>query len=244
MLSWFLLLQYIVYLSPEIGLIPRFTTEHCIVFDSDSRLFNRIVNDGVPSSSELSQIKSYFNDNRFAWFVNTADVETQKIVEKNGLKSEFTGPAMRAELGTVKLEYSDDIAIEIIKVESNALAKLVDIVGHAFKLDTKELLKGMRLFDEKMQQGTLKLYLGFYKGEAVSAGMGVIHSTNVVSVHCIGTYSEFRKKGLAHAITQKIMFDAQNMGCTLAVLLCSFSLEPFYQKLGFKTYTTYAVYTP
>ncbi len=245
MLSWFLLLQYLNYISPEIGLVPCLTTEHCIV--GKNRRGFRVVNEGVPTHDEIVKIKSLsaFENRPLFWVIKLKDLISQKVLEENGFeKYTFSGSVMVAFLDEAKVIYPSDITVEKINVyDNNALSKWIDIVGDTFNFNQNDSLKSIQLFNDTIKNGLFKLYLGFYKGEAVSAGMAIMHPIKVVSLHCIGTYSAFRKKGLASAITQKIMVDAQAEGCTSALLLANSKLESLYQNFGFKTYAQCAVYT-
>lgn len=62
-------------------------------------------------------------------------------------------------------------------------------------------------------------------------------------LHTIGTLPEGRNKGIGKKMTKKLLWEAQNLGCELAVLSASGMGEPSHAKLGFETYGQLRTFT-
>jgi hypothetical protein len=84
MYSTFVLLQYLLYLNPDIGLVGAYPTVHCQTFDSTStiRPCNRVCHKELPSDFELEQIKLFFNNRPFSWAVDSRDTAFLVWAEK------------------------------------------------------------------------------------------------------------------------------------------------------------------
>lgn len=239
-----LLLQRLLYMSPEIGLNFNLSTQHCFVFNSRSTLrsCNRVCHNAIPVHSEIVEIKSFFRNMRFTWFVDAFDIESQKILEENNLHYKVSFPGMILNLNTIETrDYGDEIIITRIDVSSFELEEWLNIVSQSFNITKSELLKVITLFSHLIVPDFLRLYLGFYKKKSVAACM-VIQHKELVSLHWISTLSDYRNNGLGCAVTHKALFDAKNIGCKQAVLLSSTLGRRIYEYLGFQEYALYKVY--
>lgn len=63
-------------------------------------------------------------------------------------------------------------------------------------------------------------------------------SSNVVSIGCVGTVPEMRKKGIGLAMVAEAAHIAKNDGCTDAFIHYTY-LDKWYGRLGFKTFLRY-----
>ena len=239
-----LLLQYLLYMNPEIGLHPNLITKNCYIFNSESRIrpCNRVLHNSLPTNLEICEVKSFFGDIPFTWVVNSTDIETQKILEKNNLEYKASFPGMLINLANIYVtNYDKNIKVEIIDLSDSQLTEWLNIISQTFNVQKSELLKVINLFKKKVINNSLKLYLGFYNEKSVAAGM-VLQHKDVISLHWICTVAEFRNKGLGSALTEKMLLDAKNIGCKQAILLSSTLGKRIYERLGFKEYGLYKIY--
>src|SRR4029079_6706180 len=95
-----IMLQYILYMDPSIGLEYSFTTQQCNVYDSRStiRFCNRVMHTNTPTADEVEQVKSFFGDRPFSWAVEEHDTQVRSLLESHQLSTRFSFPAMVIEL--------------------------------------------------------------------------------------------------------------------------------------------------
>ena len=244
MSSYFLLLQYLLYMNPEIGFSIDHKTEHCLVFNSGSliRSCNRACNENVPSDAEVAAIKSYFGTLPFTWAVDATDIQTIAVLEHNNLRAVGSFPAMILDLSTLEtVDYGREIIIKEITHESSERLKWIEIVSTSFNVSPIELTKLLDFFMTKLSPGTLRLYVAYYNGRAAAASMA-LHHGKIIAMHWIATIPEFRNKGLGFAVTHKPLVDSKANGIEQAVLLASAMGKPVYERIGFKQYAVYNVY--
>ena len=243
MLNYVLLLQCLLYMNPNIGLDFDIATQNCFAFYSGTttRFCNRVCNRLVPTDSEIVQIKAFFGDIPFTWFVYSADVETLSILQKNGLKHKASLPAMILNLDLFfNRSHSDEVIIKEIDVTGIELEEWILIASESFHTPQSELLKAINRLKQKAAK-RLKLYLGFYKGKAAATCM-VIQHQEVVTLHWISTSLEFRNKGIGSIITSKLLFDSKELGFKKAILISSDLGRHLYERIGFTQYAAYDIY--
>jgi GNAT superfamily N-acetyltransferase len=243
MLNYALLLCYLLYIDPEIGLECDLVTNNCSIVTTQSsmRSCNRVCNSIVPTDLEVYEIKSLFQETPFTWVVNATDSESIKILERNDLNYKGSFPAMILGLHALCSTGYNDIRVEAIDLTEHAIEAWLTIVSQSFNVSKSELSKVIDLFKRKIVLGALRLYIGYYQDKAVAAGMTIEHQ-DTVSVHWVGTLPEYRKRGLGFAVTHKALFDAKARGTKQAILLSSILGRSVYERLGFKGYALYKIY--
>lgn len=239
---YFLLLQYLLYMNPEIGLsIDK--TEHCLVFNSDSliRSCNRVCNASIPTNEEVAAIKSYFGTLPFTWAVDSADIQTNALLAQNNLRLAGSFPAMIIDLKKVQtIDCDREITIkEITSIEERL--KWVEIVAASFNVSPIELTKFLDLLWTTISPGVLRLYVAYYNGQAAAASMTIQHG-KTITIHWVSTIPEFRNKGLGFAVSHKPLVDAKMHEAEQAVLLASTLGKPVYERIGFEQYALYNMY--
>jgi ribosomal protein S18 acetylase RimI-like enzyme len=230
-------------MNPDIGLHHALTTENCFVFNSGAALktCNRVCHKDVPTEKEINDIKSLFGSLQFTWFVDSADYKSHEILKNNGLKYKASFPAMAMDLKYLNLLAApEEIFIKEIDLDNHFVQDWTQIISQSFGAKTTDLSQMLTMFAERAPHA-VKLYLGFYQGIAVTAGMFINHG-RVVSLHWIGTLLEGRKKGVATVLTQKALFDFKQLGCETTVLIATSSGKPLYERIGFTEYAHYDVY--
>jgi len=244
MMKSFVLLQWLLYMNPAIGFEYTAVTQNCFIFDSTTavKTGNRVCNNAVPLDEEIEQIKSSFGATQFTWAVNVMDTESIQALEKHGLHYRVTLPAMKMNLDALQA-IGDDCAIHAIEISSNTndLMLWASIVSPAFTVPEVELVKLVRVLNQRITSPHLKLYLGYYNQIAAAACMAIQHG-ETISLHWIATNSEFRSKGLGRAVAHKALESAQESGCKQAILLSSAAGKHMYERLGFEEYDAYVIY--
>lgn len=240
-----LLLRYLIFMNPEIGLRPAFTTQHCIVFDTQRNVppCNRVNHTAVPTSAEIEEIKAFFGTRSFTWVVDDTDIESQHQLEAHGLLYKGSFPAMMMPLGSLQQQHNDaDIIVRAIDLHNHDdVAHCASVIATVFNYEAVEFSKVMNYFINHVTPGNMMLYLGSYQGHIAAAGMALRHQ-DTTTLHWITTLPEYRNKGLGTAIMHAALTDMQEAGCTQALLLASTIGKPLYEHMGFKEYALYRLY--
>lgn len=219
-------------------------SQNCSAFNSGSAIVtcNRVMNCALPNGIDVSVVKEFFEDLPFIWITAVDDKETQAVLEENGINNGEVSAAMAVDLDCVDpFEYSDGIDVKRIDINGPDLEIWITVISQIFALQKCELLKAVHLIQEHTCSGVIQLYLGIYNGHPAAVGY-MLQYGQIASLHWMGTLPEYRKKGLATAITGTILMDAKNMGASKAILLASSVGRSVYERLGFKEYGAYKVY--
>ena len=245
MSSHFSFLHYLHYMNQKIGFQVDTINENCQLFKSGSALqfFNRVVHHSIPTHAQVEGVKASFGIDPFTWVVSATDTESQKILEAEGLVSKGSFPAMRIDLTTLPTTPPrEEVVIKAIDLQGPDIEEWATIVAQTFNMQQSELKKVILRFSEQLIPGSLVLYLAYYQGTPAATGMLLKHDA-IASLHWIGTLPEFRKKGLGFAVSHTLLSDTQRMGCKQALLLSSTSGKPLYERLGFKEYHLYTIFS-
>lgn len=243
MFNHFLLLQYLLYINPTIGLKSDLITPHCFVFDGGStiRSCNRVCNYGTPDAEEIDHIKLFFGNKHFTWVVDSNDHQTLTALQKNDFHYKASFPAMILYLDSLsEISYPSQITVKEIQSTSNDLNAWLSIVAESFKVEYHELQKTIALFQQDAGN-SVKLYCGSCQEKPVAACMLMLHN-DTASLHWVCTLSDFRNKGIGLAITMQALLDAQHNGCIYAILLSSVLGKHVYERIGFQEYAHYDIY--
>jgi len=242
-------LNFLLFLNPNIGLNIDFKTQHCSAFHSGSTVYcNRAVAQELPTDQEIENIKDFFGQDLFTWYVDENDSAMKAKIQEHGLQYKTNYPALSLDLNTLAAyDIPEDIVIQEISYDDySAREQLLNcFVGSFVYKYTKEFsfeqaAKALDTIHDRAGDN-LHLYLGFYQGNIASLRLTIIHD-DIVSLHWLGTLPEYRRKGLGQAITYTALIDAKKAGCSNAIVTSS-PLGLFVtKKLGFKEYASYAVY--
>jgi FR47-like protein len=242
MVSHFMLLQLLLYMDFGGSNACDYATQHCLALKSGSLLrpCNRVCNEPDITGEEVASIKQYFDTVPFTWLVEADDVASNAVLQEHGLCHIATFPAMIADITMLPdASYAQKIVVKEISGESD-VATWISIVSQSYQYPPTELSKAIHYFIDK-GLGAVKLYLGFYEGNAVAASMLVQHET-MVSMHMVCTIPTHRGKGLGYAMTHTPLRGACAQGFVHALLLTSKEAESIYARLGFKEYAVYHIY--
>ena len=85
-------------------------------------------------------------------------------------------------------------------------------------------------------------YLGYYGGRPVSTSLRFTKG-KMAGVFLVATLPEFRRRGFGEAMTWRAAMDGRSEGCVSSVLQSSEMGQPVYEKIGYRTFVTYELWT-
>lgn len=238
------LLRFLLFLDPSIGLNYGITTQHSIAFPKEvhSSYFNCVCNNnGACDDQDIQAIKDYFGKTEFVWAINAQDRASADVVERDGFVQVDQFPAMKCDLSLLEYEdiynvYKIDFCDEKVKEDWIEVCQKVFPISYKDRLDVISYLV-KSLYDSSL----LSLYIVYENEMPVAAGMMLEHQ-DLVTLHSIAVVPEARGKGFAKNLVRKALYDARQKGCTWAILFATDMGKPLYEKLGFKEYAMYSVY--
>lgn len=239
------LLQYLLFMDPSIGLEYSLVTQHCNVFDSTSmiRPCNRVMHTDMPTADEIEQIKSFFDNRPFSWAVEEHDTQTMRFLEEHQLSTRFSFPAMGMSLDVLQDKpCAVDCTVRKVDLKNKQeLATFANIMAMSFTAHASQTEIVIHTLIRQTVPDALTLYLGYYQEQAAAVGMSLRHGS-IVTLHWIGTLPEYRRKGLASAINYTALIDARNAGCNHAYLLASEIGKSLAARIGFEECARHAMY--
>lgn len=241
------LLACLLFLNEGIGFKIRHINDSCVLINSGStiNICNRVLYTGVPTNDEIALIKKEFAGLPFSWPINADAEDSSHILKEHGFIDVGIYPAMAVDIVDVSpISYGDNIQIEEIFFDSDALEQWVSIITESFAYahgKRDEVFKMLKFFQEQVHRDKCVLYLARYDSQAAACGL-VLLQDDIASLHLIATLIEFRNKGLGSAVTLALLLHAKQKGCKRVVLLASAQGRPVYERLGFKEYAVYKIY--
>lgn len=242
MIPTLLFLKYLLFMelgNPAVD----YQTEHCYAMKSGSNLSfgNRVCSLQEPSDTEVDQIINFMGTTPFRWFVAESDNAVIEQLQKKGLHQVTEHPAMIINVEEVKPQvYPAGVEIKFVSTDED-LRSWNSIVASGFEMPS-EFAKFTDYILKRAFPGTVKLYLAYYNGIPVATSM-TIQRGNLISVHWIVTLEAYRGKGIGAAVSHKPLLDAKSNGCTQAILLATEMGKSVYDKIGYKTYANYKVFS-
>lgn len=85
-----------------------------------------------------------------------------------------------------------------------------------------------------VESKNVKLFIGWYENVPAFCGLIFYDESNLAGLHMIGTLPQFRGKGLATIMTNKLLEECIKDGKGYCVLHASAAGEPIYSRLGFE----------
>ena len=240
-----MLLRFLLLLNPAIGFDYGIVTENSYAFPKEAGvlLYNTACNDGEITDQDVESIAHYFGATEFDWVVYEQDIFSQRILKGRGFINYLNMPAMKYDLGCFAYE---DVGIvqEIIGCDGKGIDHFAHVKAQSGGNPVQENLNKIYYLTSNIYDASLlHMYVAYDCDVPVAAGIMLQSSQNVATLHAIAVIPEARGKGFAKAIVKKALWDAQQQGCSQVVLLSSAMGKPLYEKIGFKDYANYFVYT-
>jgi GNAT superfamily N-acetyltransferase len=139
-----------------------------------------------------------------------------------------------------RLRCHPDLVVE--RVQTPAATKAYcSLVSELFGLplaDTERMFSANQLQDNAIWH-----YLGYLGEMPVAAGTAVL-AKGIVSVWNVATHDDFRRRGVATALMERLLGDAWENGCDSSLLYSSPMAYPLYQKLGYELYSQRRCFIP
>jgi GNAT superfamily N-acetyltransferase len=243
MMPSLLFLKFLIFLELGVPAVD-YQTEHCFVMKSGSNLpfGNRVCSADLVTENEIDEVCAYMDSTPFRWFVSDSDAATMQLLEQKGLHQITEYPAMIIDLDTIdEISYRSNVHVKEIGEEAD-IKSWISIVASSFEMNEYEFAKFAKYILNRSMPECVKLYLAFHDGIPVASSM-TIRRKEVISVHWIGTLAKYRGKGIGAAISHKPLLDARAQGCKQAILLATDMGKPVYEKLGYKEYANYKVFS-
>lgn len=132
--------------------------------------------------------------------------------------------------------------VSIQRVASDAaIDGFCDLVSELFGLP---LIETAHLFSTKqLNDDAIRHYVGYLDGQPVVAGSAIL-AEGIVSVWNVATRDEFRRRGVATALMQRLLEEAWEDGCDASLLYSTPMAYSLYQKLGYELYTQRRSFLP
>ena len=83
-----------------------------------------------------------------------------------------------------------------------------------------------------MADSALTLYMGRWEGKAISVALLFVHA-GVAGIYLVNVLSDYWRRGVGGAMTHRLLADARDLGCRIAVLQASDMGRGLYEKMGF-----------
>jgi GNAT superfamily N-acetyltransferase len=165
------------------------------------------------------------------------DPDSERACERLGLRYTDSIPGMAFAPITPGRR---DTPLDIRPVEDDAaFAHFVDIIGASFGIEPEAarrlLPAGLRHTPDTFW------YVGYLDGEPVAASQ-VMLIAGAAGVNFIGTLEAHRGRGFGEAVTWEVVNKGAEQGCAVAVLQASEPGKPVYERMGFRTVTSYKTF--
>lgn len=159
--------------------------------------------------------------------LDSSALELSSRLQKMGFQEHFSQTAMSLDLNIPNLVSP---SFPFIKAENEKdLQDWVFVNEQAFGYKIEQ-----SVIQEIAPDPDIHLFLLKINERPAAAGMLFFHES-VAGIHLVGVLSEYRKRGIAKALMQKMILQARNKGVSTCTLQASSQGFELYKKLGFKT---------
>lgn len=216
-----------------------------VITGCDSPYLNVIIDTRTTKENStlyINKFIEFFNKSNVPWAFMVTPVAKDNDLAKCGFSLLEEVPSMYFDLST-PLPNIDTSSLIIQEMSSDDdLSRWIQPLAEGFpskdngehfrKLNVKLLRKG---------EAKLRQFVGFYEGEAVTAGT-LFLSRDSVMLHSIATRVAFQRRGFGSAFTLHLMNVAKKLRFKHCFLDASAEGFNLYKKLGFKIYCTTLFY--
>ncbi len=157
----------------------------------------------------------------------------ERGLQRCGLTFGWSGPALAIDLDNLAAPQKAPEGLVCERVEDGeGLAEWIDLWVGGAPREAQERLSWVYTVSEFGRTLDVRLYLGRMEGRAVATA-AVFTGCRAAAVKHVSTLPEFRRRGIASALTVFALEDARRAGCRYAALTSSPEGYPVYRKLGF-----------
>lgn len=213
-------------------------------------------NYGIPTVTEIESIGTalatvrteFANRNRRTRFEFLQEFNPQlgNFLSQDGFIKESSQPLMICSAETYMPHANlADLKIQEITENSEAGAfqqfLTLQSRGLVVKIAKTVSLESARQFSQMLGRG--RAYIGWLAGEPVAVGMINAPSNGICELVGLATLAEYRRQGIATAISSKAIEQAFDRGVEIVFLTAANQLAGrVYKKIGFENYTTALAY--
>jgi ribosomal protein S18 acetylase RimI-like enzyme len=212
---------------------------------------NRVIVHKNFDPSELTHARKYHKKNSYALWIDSEDTDSKQKLHADGFTFCFSYPEMMLDLSTLSPFICDSrISIRRVISEDEILATWAPLVVKAYNPqvgedDFKKYLQDWHTFFKYLRNSNsynhMYFVLGYWDEVPAATGLFIVKD-DAAYIHKIGSLTEFRRKGLALAITSLPLIDFRKNGIQKAFLFASVMGKPLYEKIGFTTIGQVDVY--
>ena len=195
---------------------------------------NRVFFHNRITTSDIQQLKQFYNNKPFTIWLNKANSAGNKDAQQLGLEKRCSYPFMLASLQDVHLSLDNPlIRIEQITSKVSLINFWSDLVAIAYNIPTTEFKKFVTYLVSVKKFNHIKFYVGYFNHVPAATSM-FIERDDAVDIHWVGTLPEFRNKGLGQAVTVLPMQTIKTTNTIHTALLFASEMgKPLYEKIGF-----------
>jgi hypothetical protein len=191
------------------------------------------------AEAQLSSGFDMLRERKLPFFVHMRadmDAAAERACERLGCREHDSVPGLAMAPIARGAKETD---LEIHEVQDDAsFAELATVVGQSFDIPLHEALAGMTGL---RSHPNARCWLGYAGGRAVACS-ALIVIDSIAGVNVIGTLAGCRGRGYGEAMTWQTVNAGIDAGCSIAVLQASDMGRPIYERMGFRTVTTYKTY--
>ena len=186
----------------------------------------------------------------YTWWIgpSSSPADLPKLLEANGMVYQEDFPGMAIDLQNLQDEYAELTDIQGLEISLiNNKVQLNDFV-HAYIVATDS--------NPEMQSGLARLFAmsGYKKADHWSLYVATLHGKTVATtalftgagvagIYLVSTIPEVRRRNIATTIVTFVLKQARDAGYTIGTLQSSEEGLGLYQKLGFRKYCSFPLYT-
>ncbi|MDG4759108.1 GNAT family N-acetyltransferase [Micromonospora sp. WMMD710] len=195
----------------------------------------------VPLDAAVAEAERQLAGTRWAWWVGAdSDEGTAEGLLARGAQQVGDMPVMAIDVTTV-----DD-------VDTPAELKISTVTEPAEMREYVEAYAGPLGFEPGSIDSVVDRELGFGYPDVVRlagivdgrtvATCTVSLGTEVGGIYCVATHSDYRRRGIATALTAEALRITRESGRRIATLQASSDGEPVYRRMGFEVVTRYRLF--
>ena len=189
---------------------------------------------------QLSRAFALLDERKLPFFVHmrgSMDQASERACEALGLVAEHPVPGMALAPIATRANETDLEIREVI--DDVTFADFVGISAQSFDIPLDDA-QAMFL-PSSGERSNVCYWTGYADGQPIACS-NLIAFGRIAGINIIGTLEAYRGRGFGAAITQAAINRGAEAGCELAVLQASEMGKPVYERMGFRTVTSYRTY--